>query len=91
MSDPEPLLPCLKEPDWPGSARSVCRRLWTEADSPYIPWLAFGYDQPHTFAFLSREQLSDLKKTEREIEREALRNLRLRKATWHSTSVKLGA
>lgn len=84
------VLPCLKAPDWEGSDASVCHRLPLEVESPYLPWIAFGYDEPHTFAFLSRAQLADLQRSEPEVEREALRNLGLRPASWDSVDVKLG-
>lgn len=90
MSEPRAVLPCLKEPEWPGSADVVCHRLRLEVESRYLPWVAFGYDQPHTFEFLPRARLVELGKGEHDIEREALRNLRLRKATWQSSDIKLG-
>jgi hypothetical protein len=83
------ILPCLKEPSWGRDGLSVCRPLW-RGDSPQIPWVSFGYDRPESFDFLSRAALADLKKSETEVEREAVRNLSLRKATWESVEVKLG-
>jgi uncharacterized protein YtpQ (UPF0354 family) len=87
--EPSGILPCLKEPAWSGRD-DVCRPLWNGVESAHIPWLAFGYDHPHSFEFLGRARLEEMKKTERDVEREAIRNLRLRKATWHPTQVKLG-
>src|SRR5262249_20828325 len=86
---PSIILPCLKEPGWAGQG-DLCRPLWDGIESAHMPWLAFGYDRPNTIEFLSRAKLEELKKTERDIEREAIRNLRLRKASWHPTQAKLG-
>jgi hypothetical protein len=83
-----PLVPCLKEPAWPGRDSVVARPLWREA-SPYVPWVALGYDHPHTFEFLNREQ-APADKTPSELERDAIRNLRKRPATWQELDVKLG-
>jgi len=91
VSDKEqPLLPCLKPPEWDGAEGNVCRLLWEEPQSGHVPYVAFGYDQPHTFEFLAKWRLEELKKSERDVEREAIRNLHLRKTTWQTADVKLG-
>jgi hypothetical protein len=90
MMQHELVLPCLKASDWEGSETSVCYRLRLEVETPYLPWVAFGYDQPHTFALLSRAALAELNKSEQEVEREALLNLGQRSASWESVDVKLG-
>jgi hypothetical protein len=58
--------------------------------SAHLPWLAFGYDRPHTFEFLNNDQLGALKKNLEQVEQEATRNVRLRKASWQATPVPLG-
>ena len=63
-----PLLPCLKERKWIGRERTVCRALWENEASAYMPWLAIGYDHPHTFEFIDTARLSLLNTTERELE-----------------------
>jgi hypothetical protein len=83
-----PIVPCLKEPAWPGRDTAIARPLWREA-SPYVPWVALGYDHPHTFEFLNREQ-APAESTPSELERDAIRNLRKRAATWQELDVKLG-
>jgi hypothetical protein len=87
MSD-DALLPCLKEPAWQGRDNVVARPLWREP-SPYVPWVALGYDHPHTFEFLSRDQVPAGRGAS-ELEREAIRNLRRRTATWQKLDIKLG-
>ncbi|MBC7809764.1 MAG: hypothetical protein H7175_01385 [Burkholderiales bacterium] len=76
------LLPALKDARWPSSTMVVCRQLAPELDSPHIPYVAFGYDRPHTFEFLNREGLPDLGRTAEEIERIAVNNLLQRPAEW---------
>lgn len=83
------LLPCLKPPDWDGAEGNVCRLLWEEPQSGHVPYLAFGYDQPYSFEFLPRSELASVRKSERDVEREAVRNLRLRQASWQRADVKL--
>jgi len=90
MAEKQALFPCLKEPDWEGSDKNVCHRLQLNVDSGHLPWVAFGYDYPHTFQFLPKDALGELNKTERDIEREALRNLRLRTVSLEAADVKLG-
>ena len=88
MSDD--LLPCLKVRDWEGRADSICRVLWPEKPSEFMPWLAFGYDHPHTFEFLNAAKLKTLGLTEAQVEAQALANLRKRKSAWQSHDAPLG-
>jgi hypothetical protein len=90
MSD-DRLLPCLKPADWDGAPTCVGRRFTVgDLESEHLPWLAFGYDRPHAFEFLSREALGVLDRSEEEAEAEAFDNLRARTASWERTSLKLG-
>lgn len=90
MAEARPVLPCLKDPNWNGSQDSVCRRLDLDVESTNLPWIAFGYDLATSFEFLSRSGLEHLKKTPEQIEREALRNLRLRNASWETVAARMG-
>lgn len=90
MAEPRLILPCLKDPNWEGSEDSICRRLDLDVDSSQLPWIAFGYDGAQAFEFLSKSALQSLGKTPEQIEREALRNLRLRKASWETVEAKMG-
>lgn len=85
-----PLLPCLKDFDWPGKDGCVARPLWAEGKSRYVPWVAFGYDLPHSFEFLPQAELARLGKTEAEVERVAIQELRQRRASWQPWNIKLG-
>jgi len=87
MSD-EPLLVCLKEPAWMGRDTVIARPLWRET-SPYVPWVALGYDHPHSFEFLNKDQAPG-GRSPSELEREAVRNLRQRPASWQDLELKLG-
>ncbi|HSL22797.1 MAG TPA: hypothetical protein VK886_14800 [Vicinamibacterales bacterium] len=82
-----PLLPCLKERKWQGKDGAVCRALWEEQPSAFMPWLALGYDHPHTFEFLGRDRLAAMNATEQALEREAIENLAGRKASWQPFDV----
>lgn len=84
------ILPCLKEAAWGRDGVSACRLLWSGQKSPHIPWIGFGRDQPHSFAFLQRSAPEEMGKSLERIEREAVRNLRLRAATWQPLDVKMG-
>lgn len=52
-----PPLPALKPNDWQAKETAICQPLVADKESPYVPWLAFGYDLPHTFQFLSVKDL----------------------------------
>lgn len=52
-----------------------------------MPWLAIGYDHPHTFEFLGRQRLAAMDETEQGLERQAIENLAGRKASWHPFDV----
>lgn len=86
---PMPVYPCLKENSWQGHEDSLCRPLWSGRASEFMPWVAFGYDHPHTFEFLSKAQVKEGPQDANQVEREAVRNLRLRKVEWTEVSVKL--
>lgn len=92
MPSENPLLPALKPHDWQAKEAAICQPLVADQESPFMPWLAFGYDLPHTFQFLSAkdfpagaspEQIDLMKQT-------AIRNLGQRPARWHTEDVKLG-
>ena len=87
MND-EPLLPCLKQPAWSGRDAVVARPLWRES-SPYVPWVALGRDRPEGFELLGRDQ-APAGSSPSELEGEALRNLRLRPASWQDLELDLG-
>jgi hypothetical protein len=76
------LLPALKDARWSSSTMVVCRQLAPELNSPHIPYVAFGYDRPHTFEFLNRDKLPELGRTLPEIEAVAVNNLLQRGAEW---------
>jgi hypothetical protein len=84
------ILPCLKDPAWGGKDGTVNRRLWDKEPLEFVPWVGFGYDHEHSFEFLPCASLAELKKTQVEVEREAMRNLRARRASWEPWNVKLG-
>lgn len=79
---PAVLLPCLKERKWVGREQTVCRALWENEASAYMPWLAIGYDHPHTFEFISNQKLAEMNTSERALEAQALANLSQRPASW---------
>ena len=93
MDSPSPaapsLLPCLKEANWEGRPHTVCRALCpaASASSPHIPWLAFGFDHPHSLEFVNRDWLASLASNAQELEARALANLRARPATWQPLDV----
>ena len=84
----EPLLPWLKEPAWMGRESVVARPLWRES-SPYVPWVALGYDHSSSFEFLSKDELPE-GRSPGELESEAIRNLRERPASWQDLELDLG-
>ena len=84
------LLPCLKVRDWEGREHTTCRVLWPDKPSEFMPWLAFGYDHPHTFEFLNEDKLKTLGMTEAQVETKALDNLRTRTSAWQSHDAPLG-
>jgi hypothetical protein len=81
------LLPVLKEATWPGREDQVCRPLWEQASSAYMPWVAFGYDHPHTFEFIQTKRLPELQTTAADLEARALVNLCARPVKWQSTEL----
>jgi hypothetical protein len=81
------LLLTLKEAKWPGREGTVCRTLWEGEASPYMPWVAVGYDHPHTFEFINVDRLTQLSMTAQALEAEALANLCARPAKWERFDV----
>jgi len=82
------LLPCLQQPAWQGKDRVVARPLWRES-SPYVPWVALGYDQPSAFQFLDRAR-APKGRSPSELESEAIRNLLQRPVSWQDLELDLG-
>lgn len=90
MSEQSPLLPALKANDWVGREHSLCRPLVPDLDTPYMPWVAFGYDHPHTFEFVTNQSMpggSDPAQLQL-LEHAAVRNLRTRNAAWQTEKIK---
>ncbi len=83
-----PLLPCLEPPVWSGSERALARPLWPEP-SPYVPWVALGYDEPGAFLFLERDA-PPAGRTLDALETEAVGNLQKRPARWQDLELDLG-
>jgi hypothetical protein len=81
--------PCLKETSWAKLGNSLKRPLWEDESSEYMPWVAWGYDRPHTFDFLSDFHLPQLGKTLDQIAADALRNLRSRSGSWQPVNTPL--
>lgn len=73
--DERPLLPCLKGRTWPARQHAVCRSLCPGIRSPFVPWLAFGYDHDEAFLFVTTDRLTAWATTAEALEREALANL----------------
>jgi hypothetical protein len=88
--DPTTLLPCLKERTWRGREHSVCRVLWPNQASAYMPWVAVGYDHPHSFTFVTTQDFAPMQTTEAALEARALANLRRRSAKWEKVNVNPG-
>jgi hypothetical protein len=74
----EPLLPLLKEGIWKGRDMSICKPLLGTEQLGDVPLLAFGYDRPNTFEFLSKDKGGDFER----LQKEAIANLRARPAKW---------
>ena len=83
MNKPQ-ILPALKDIKWEFADQALCRILVSELESPNMPWVAFGYDHPHTFEFLNRNGMGDALAIDDLIllENEALENLRQRDMHW---------
>lgn len=84
--DPSPL-PCLKEATWEALEHAVCRPLWPRQAPRSMAWLAFGFDHPDHFEFITRDRLPSLNCTEPALEAEAVATLRGRAATWQTVDV----
>ena len=87
MATNDPPLPCLKEFKWPGHTDTVCHPLWPNEASPYMPWVAFGFDHPHSFEFISAKRLIELNTTEEKVKSDALAALCARPAKWEPVDV----
>jgi hypothetical protein len=81
------ILPLLKPADWNLAREMVCRPL---ADFPArdMPFVAYGYDRPHTFEMLGRERANG--ETPASLDKPALAHLRARKASWENVEIKVG-
>lgn len=92
MSSENPLLPALKPNDWQAKEHAIYQPLVEDQKSDYMPWLAFGYDLPHTFQFLSAKDLpEDASPHQIDLMKQAaIRNLRERPARWQTENIKLG-
>lgn len=80
------LLPCLKERAW-NIGVSVCRPLWEQQASDYMPWLAVGFDSPTSFEFVTTQAVATMNTTREALERQALKNLRQRPVAWEPLDV----
>jgi hypothetical protein len=86
------ILPALKPYNWKGRDTVMCRPLLSEEDAELMPLVAFGYDRPHTFEFLSVKQVPGGSSSENIalLEAAALRNLQARPAEWKLETFDLG-
>jgi hypothetical protein len=88
---PQLLLPILKDAEWKFSNNTVSRKLVADMESPYMPWLSFGYDHPTAFEFLrAGESAFDASRNLTIIERRAVENLRARPHQWTRSDFNLG-
>jgi hypothetical protein len=85
--DSAALLPCLKERVWAGREHAVCRVLWANTASAYMPWAAVGYDRPSSFQFITTKDCAEMRTTEAALEARALANLRQRPAKWERVDI----
>ncbi|MGD8622478.1 MAG: hypothetical protein PVI81_04160 [Anaerolineales bacterium] len=83
--DTNAILPALKPHDWKGRDSVLCRPLLAGEDQDRMPLVAFGYDRPHTFEFLSVNQVPGGNSPEKLalLESAAIRNLQARTAQWN--------
>jgi hypothetical protein len=82
------LVPCLQPPAWSESERALARPLWPEP-SPYVPWVALGYDEPGAFRFLERAAPPAGRALDA-LEAEAVANLQKQPARWRELELDLG-
>src|SRR5262249_45905565 len=52
-----------------------------------MPWIGFGFDRPHTFAFINIEDVAAMNTTEQALEAQAIANLCARPAEWKRADV----
>jgi hypothetical protein len=83
------LLPCLKPFAWDGRGDTVCRPLWDGQQSDQMPWVAIGFDRPHTFEFIDATRLEAAKTSRQALETRALANLQARPAEWKPMIVRI--
>jgi hypothetical protein len=83
------LLPLLKDAAWDYRHQSLCRPLMPDVDHPHIPWVGFGYDHPHSFAFVPDES-GTMRRNLAVIERRAIENLRRSPAKWEVSTTRRG-
>jgi uncharacterized protein YtpQ (UPF0354 family) len=83
------IYPCLKQTAWADLAPTVRRPLADLAGAEWMPWVAFGYDHPHTFVFVPDRELQESGRSAPELEAEALANLRDREASWQTVEIGL--
>jgi hypothetical protein len=84
-----PILPRLKRSTWKGVERSVCRPLLAHR-SPHVPWVALGHAEANDFAFVPTTALRESAGRAVDLEREAIRNVRVRETEWEESSLSLG-
>lgn len=83
------ILPRLKRSTWKGVDRSVCRPLLSHR-SEHIPWVALGYEERPDFEFLPTSVLREGGSRAQDLEREAIRNVRVRELEWEASTISLG-
>jgi uncharacterized protein YtpQ (UPF0354 family) len=82
------IFPCLKETPWARLGPTVRRPLAEVEGAGWMPWVAFGYDQPDAFVFLQENDLEEMGRSASDIEAEALGNLRDREASWQMVEMR---
>ena len=83
----ESILPLLKPADWDLHDDMVCRPL-AAFPARDMPFVAYGWDHPHTFELLSRERAHGA--TPASLDPIALAHLRRRAGSWERVDIKLG-
>jgi len=80
------ILLCLKERIWQSRELATCSALCASDESPLV---AFGYDHPDAFEFITTQMFTALGITRSELDERALANLRARPATWQMMSAEI--
>lgn len=83
------LYPCLKETAWARLGPTLRRPLWQGESSDWMPWLAFGYESPDAFQFLSDAEAQETGRSAAELEAEAIANLCERSDSWQMVELGL--